>query len=957
MFFTQDDYKKIQQWLIKNSVKDTEFSEANIPFNGNEIVSIVQGDQNKKVFLKDLVSQIFNLGISDFVNITDKYDAPNISLEEAIRLIPSRARKEGQVITFLDREDHWHIYQFKGVLNQWNVLDTWEDLFDWEKIIIDSILPDEEDLTKSLPDENGNSYLSLKDREYNPEDFSGLGRIILRKNIVEIEDPIYGKVKKNYLYQDMFTQSNTIYEIRYDFDLNGAEITIPEGCVLDFQGGSIDNGSIIFDKTYIKGVGGFKYNIITKGNVANEYITNSWFECPSDDAINVLKNIARISTDSDKDIIFNTGEYTFKNDGKEIINFTRSVDFANSTINLDTNGCKDFFLRFSNSNIVELDLTNGLDLTFKELVNNKVKKSDITKEFKDTLIEIESKDIEFRDLSGNSYNQKELIYIDKNGYVYNEYFNEGNFGDVTKVSIIDCSKQISIKNAIFNVIDDCSDIVSGYRYIGLRYMYCTNLHVDNIIFNCNVDKYRLIYNSVQYNFNANFTNCNFSNTQENTSTSAYIFDIENSIRVNFDNVYVSNISGSWGCFGSNYITDWRINNCVVNRIDTHYRLNNLTVRDSKIGNKGISYTGFGTILVENSTFYTGAIFFPRIDQGLFFKGDIILNNCKLVVPVGASDIKFVYLELQRYDYSFSQNDKFNYMVGTNLIINNIIIEASINLNIYPIFISRGRNDESYIIPKRTIATTIIKNCDFSNYQLTICSSNLFWDYLSKNPSTYIDNTKFSSNLNYRDLSYFRTYNETYKNCYNNLEKRRTYIRIRECENVRLQSDIPAVWIEVINSEILIPYSYINGLDNGYPTRATYRINGCTITPQFQHSITENWKLLNDVVESAEFTNCNFDIPYASVESQRVFSFYDFVDEMEGRWFGYIKSGIYFYNCRTLNNLVLKYGRQRYSTEMILSYYPRKNGFSYYNYQLGKPIWWTGEMWVDCNGEKVVPPAK
>lgn len=244
MFFTQDDYKKIQQWLIKNSVKDTEFNEANIPFNGEETITIVQGNQNKKVFLKDLIAQVFNLGISDFVNITDKYDAPNISLEEAIRLIPSRARKEGQVITFLDREDHWHIYQFKGVLNQWNVLDTWEDLFDWEKLIIDSILPDEEDLTKSLPDTNGNSYLSLKDREYNPEDFSGLGRVILRKNIVEIEDPIYGKVKKNILTQEMINKENTIYEIRYDFEID-SNFTMPKNSRFLLVGGKVMIGNDI----------------------------------------------------------------------------------------------------------------------------------------------------------------------------------------------------------------------------------------------------------------------------------------------------------------------------------------------------------------------------------------------------------------------------------------------------------------------------------------------------------------------------------------------------------------------------------------------------------------------------------------------------------------------------------------------------------------------------------------
>lgn len=273
MFFTQEDYKKIQQWLTSNSVKDTEFNEANIPFNGEETITIVQGNQNKRVFLKDLVAQVFNLGISDFVNITDKYDASNISLEEAIRLIPSRARKEGQVITFLDKEDHWHIYQFKGALNQWSVLDQWEDLFDWEKLIIDSILPDEEDLTKSPADANGNSYLSLKDREYNPEDFSGLGRVILRKNIIEVEDPIYGKVKKNVLYQDMFTQSNTVYECRYDFDLNGQNITLPDNSYIEYNGGSINNGTIL---DAAKGMNRIvlKKNIINGKNILAQELIN-----------------------------------------------------------------------------------------------------------------------------------------------------------------------------------------------------------------------------------------------------------------------------------------------------------------------------------------------------------------------------------------------------------------------------------------------------------------------------------------------------------------------------------------------------------------------------------------------------------------------------------------------------------------------------------------------------------
>ena len=251
MFFTQEDYRKIEKWLTANSRKDTDFAGAATPLKGNETVVLVQNGKNVKTSVKDIVDQFFLLGVSDFLNITDKYGESYISIDQAIQLIPFRSRKEGQVITFLNTDGNWEIYQFIGKLNQWNIPTLWNNPFDWEKFIIDSILPDEEDLTKSPADANGNSYLSLKDREYNPNEFSGLGRVILRKNIVEIDDPIYGKITKNILFQDMIAQSNTIYEIRYDFDLNGAEITIPTGCTLDFQGGSFSNGTIVGNDTKV----------------------------------------------------------------------------------------------------------------------------------------------------------------------------------------------------------------------------------------------------------------------------------------------------------------------------------------------------------------------------------------------------------------------------------------------------------------------------------------------------------------------------------------------------------------------------------------------------------------------------------------------------------------------------------------------------------------------------------
>lgn len=103
-------------------------------------------------------------------------------------------------------------------------------------------LPDEEDLTQDC------MVLSFKDREYDPEG-SGLGYKILRKNWVD---------GVNVLTSDMMKDSHTIYEVRYDFDLKGAVIELPEKCTLLFKGGSFNNGTIRCDDTNIIGINKFE---------------------------------------------------------------------------------------------------------------------------------------------------------------------------------------------------------------------------------------------------------------------------------------------------------------------------------------------------------------------------------------------------------------------------------------------------------------------------------------------------------------------------------------------------------------------------------------------------------------------------------------------------------------------------------------------------------------------------
>lgn len=287
MFFTREDINKIYQALLKLGIKDSELPETSDVKN-DDTLAIVQDGKNKQINVREFLNQISLWKREDFINVTDKYKKSHITLVEAIQAIPIVQRKEGLVITFLDTENNWRIYQFRGSLLQFNNETLWVDLYDFSPYIIDSILPDEEDITQSAIDKQGNTYLSLKDREYNPSEFSGKGYKILRKNIIEIEDENSNKVKKNILTKEMISEPNTVYEIRYDFDLNGEEINIKEGCVLKLVGGSINEGLIKLNT-----------NCVLKGN--NE--ENSNLEIiVLDNAKNILINsIVLKSTDFSKE--------------------------------------------------------------------------------------------------------------------------------------------------------------------------------------------------------------------------------------------------------------------------------------------------------------------------------------------------------------------------------------------------------------------------------------------------------------------------------------------------------------------------------------------------------------------------------------------------------------------------------------------------------------------------------
>nr|DAP18764.1 MAG TPA: Right handed beta helix region [Crassvirales sp.] len=311
MFFTQEDYRKIEKWLLANGVKDTGFAGASLPLKGNETVAFVQDGKNVNVFLKDLIEQIFLLGVSDFLNVTDKYGESRISLTQAIQLIPCKSRKIGQVITFLDEDGEWKLFQFQGErVNQWNNATLWVDLI---KRIQGISITDSEDITATVDNLNQTS-LTFADKNYNTTDYSGLGRVYLRKNIQSAVNPNTGiTYSTNLLTQDMLSKENTVYIIQYDYSLNYRTITIPEGCVLQFEGGSISTGTLSGNNTIITAE---PYNIFKTigfaGTFNIEKVIPEWFGAKGDNStINTkpFQDAIDFAEFAATDVEFQSGDY------------------------------------------------------------------------------------------------------------------------------------------------------------------------------------------------------------------------------------------------------------------------------------------------------------------------------------------------------------------------------------------------------------------------------------------------------------------------------------------------------------------------------------------------------------------------------------------------------------------------------------------------------------------------
>lgn len=141
-----------------------------------------------------------------------------------------------------------------------------------------------------------------------------------------------------------FTQENTIYKITTDLNLNTAILELPANCTLDFQGGSISNGTIVGSNTKIRsGLNIIFDNITIGGTWDNDKCYLEWFnpidsKYPINEALKLskslqlLKNTYPIVTVSIPDSVCIQGESTTES----IISIDSTIDIDNNNIILKT---------------------------------------------------------------------------------------------------------------------------------------------------------------------------------------------------------------------------------------------------------------------------------------------------------------------------------------------------------------------------------------------------------------------------------------------------------------------------------------------------------------------------------------------------------------------------------------------------------------------------------------------
>lgn len=438
-------------------------------------------------------------------------------------------------------------------------------------------LPDGEDL------QSIHGVLKLANKKHNPNSYSGLGRQYLRKNIV---------AGVNVLTQSMIQWPNTIYIIQYDYDLQGAEITIPEGCVLDFQGGSLSNGSIVGNKTIVES----PYNpnkciidnVLVKGSLSGNFFVSyiNTNLLPKENA-KALASLTKAVFGGNGNIIWDVpvikmeiyGEYP----GITIQN--KVNDFNNTTFEVLNKSHLCYLFAKKETTFTTLEATSISDA----VANNVFKR-------KTGILRIDDK-TPFAERYGYGYSnyRRDFLLVQDNKLLYEPIatYDDGDSNPVFSYIIPDHS--ITIKNINFIRDEESSKKTLFCNILGEKDLTIENVRIETNNPFENADECIYLLNI----FNLKLSNIQINGTYSTTLSFGYGIELNGVSKVTIDNLICS---ANWGVVGTNNINGVVVRDSILDRWDCHCYSKDFIFENCKFYN-----------LYASSSYHTGYIHYKNCD--------------------------------------------------------------------------------------------------------------------------------------------------------------------------------------------------------------------------------------------------------------------------------------------------------------------------------------------------------
>ena len=139
MFFTKEDFKKIEEYLKLNAMRDTDFDILNQNVKGDDSIAFVHEGRNYRMSLQRFAASLGAKGqyLLDgaFVNMSwEDIDDDGVfsltqynSLQEAAQNTPLKYRVPGGVLAWINPQGIWQLHQFIGQSS-----DDWGDISLWK---------------------------------------------------------------------------------------------------------------------------------------------------------------------------------------------------------------------------------------------------------------------------------------------------------------------------------------------------------------------------------------------------------------------------------------------------------------------------------------------------------------------------------------------------------------------------------------------------------------------------------------------------------------------------------------------------------------------------------------------------------------------------------------------------------------------------------------------------------